>query len=161
MTDIDGKRPRVLLRGAEIAYAVPLEWSRDGHSILAVLTAPDRSYQLALVSAVDGAVRLVKRLGNDAPLHASLSPDGNFVAYDQSPQHSAPSRDLFIVAVDGSIDQPLVTFPSADLAPVWTPDGARIVLRVTGPEPWTCGASPWIAGPPRAIRTWSIEMSAG
>jgi Tol biopolymer transport system component/tRNA A-37 threonylcarbamoyl transferase component Bud32 len=126
--DIEGRRPRVLLRGEDIAYPWPVEWSRDGRSILALLQKKDHSHQIALVSASDGTVRVVKHLGMTPPLHASLSPDGAYVVYDHPQQPNEFPRDIFIVAADGSSDWPLVRAPSADIEPVWAPDGAHVLF---------------------------------
>jgi Tol biopolymer transport system component len=128
VADIEGRRPRVLLRGEDVACPWPVEWSRDGRSILAILQKYDHSHQLALVSASDGTVRVVKHLGMTPPLHASLSPDSAYVVYDHPQQPNEFPRDIFIVGADGSSDWPLVRAPSADIAPVWAPDGAHVLF---------------------------------
>src|SRR5262249_20331442 len=45
------------------------------------------------------------------------------------PQSGDPrSRDLFVAAVDGSSDWPLVEHPASDMFPYWMPDGNRILF---------------------------------
>jgi Tol biopolymer transport system component/tRNA A-37 threonylcarbamoyl transferase component Bud32 len=146
VADLEGKRPRVLLRADDISYVWPLEWSRDGGSILAVLTRPDRVNHLVLISAADGSVHTVKELGTATPERASLSPDGAFVVYDHPQQPSAMARDIFIAAADGSSDRRLVGFPSTDIAPVWTPDGARVLFA---------------SDRSGAMDLWSVRVDAG
>jgi serine/threonine-protein kinase len=126
--DRDGTQPRVVLRSPAVEYGAPIQWSRDGQTILTMLIAPDRLTSLALVSTKDGAVRTLKRLGTSQPQYASLSPDGEFVVYDAPQQPSTPGRDIFIVRSDGSDDRRLVDHPSNDAQPVWTPDGRAVLF---------------------------------
>jgi serine/threonine protein kinase/Tol biopolymer transport system component len=128
LVDIEGKRPRVLVRSDALDYPIPLQWSHDGRSILASLERPDHTFHLALVSAEDGTVRTMKDLGATRPLYASLSPDGEFVVYDAFKTASAKSRDVFIIRSDGSEERPLIEHPANDLSPVWTPDGRDVLF---------------------------------
>ncbi len=128
VVDVDGKRPRVLLRSDSIDYPQPLQWSHDGTSILTTLARHDRSVQLALVSVKDGTVRGVKEMGTAPPLNASVSPDGELIVYDAPQQPSASVRDVFIVRSDGSEDRRLIEHPANDVSPVWTPDGRRVLF---------------------------------
>lgn len=128
VVDVEGRRPRVLIRSSTLDYPVPVEWSRDGKSILTMLMQTDRSVQIALVAVEDGTVRVVKEMGTVAPMHTSLSPDGDFIVYDSPQQPSAAARDVFIVRPDGSDDRRLVEHPANDANPVWTPDGRRVLF---------------------------------
>ena len=65
--------------------AIPYQWSRDGSMILASLVDREGVNTIALVAAIDGAVRPLRRLAgwvNESPEQMSLSPDGRYVAYD-------------------------------------------------------------------------------
>jgi Tol biopolymer transport system component len=126
--DLDGTRPRVLLRSASIEYAAPIEWSRDGKSILVTQARSDHSTQLALVSIDDGAVRIVKDMSAVGPQYASISPDGEFVVYDAPQRESAAARDIFIERSDGSEERRLVGHDANDAQPVWTPDGRAVLF---------------------------------
>ena len=128
VVDIEGKRPRVLIRSDALEYSVPIQWSRDGKFILASLKRPDRTWQLAFVSAENGAVRPLKEMGTARPIYASLSPDGEFVVYDAPQTASGSARDIFIVRADGSDDRRLVEHSANDADPVWTPDGSRVLF---------------------------------
>lgn len=126
-SDIDGKRPRVLLRSEAIDFPWPFEWSRDGKWILATLTRADRSVQLALVSVDQSMVRPIKEL--DAwPRHASISPDGAFIVYDAPQETTGAARDIFIVRADGSEERRLIEHPANDANPAWTSDGRRMLF---------------------------------
>jgi serine/threonine-protein kinase len=126
--DTDGRRPRVVLRNDGVDLPLPLEWSRDGQSILSVLIRPDGTNQLALVGVEDGSVRAVRELGSALPRHASLSPDGELVVYDAPQSKTDSARDIFITTTAGSDPQALVAHPANDFAPVWTPDGRHVVF---------------------------------
>ena len=124
----DGKRPRVLVRSDAIDLPRPLEWSRDGQSILSILARRDGTRQIAFVSVEDGEVRTVRQLGRVLPRHASLSPDGAFIVYDFPQELTDSARDIFIVGADGSNDHALIQHPANDFAPVWTPDGRQVLF---------------------------------
>ena len=126
--DMEGQHPHVLLRNDTVDYPVPFEWSRDGKWILATLTRPDHSVLLALVSATDGTVRPLKELGDTAPEHASLSPDGEFIVYDAHQGPASAARDIFIIRANGTEERPLIEHPANDADPVWMPDGRRVLF---------------------------------
>jgi serine/threonine-protein kinase len=128
LSDLDGKRPQVLLRNPSIDYAVPFQWTRDGKSILAELRRSDHSVRLALVSIEDGSTRPVKELGSVSPMFASISPDSEFIVYDAPQQNDAVNRDVFIVRSDGSDDHRLIEHPADDAQPVWSPDGRTVLF---------------------------------
>ena len=120
-------QPRVLVQRSDVETH-PVEWSRDGSEILSVLETKDGARGIALVSAVDGAVRRIKDLGVARPLGVSLSPDGRFVVYDQPQRDNPKARDLFVVATDGSGEWPLVEHPASDMFPYWMSDGERVLF---------------------------------
>jgi Tol biopolymer transport system component/predicted Ser/Thr protein kinase len=123
----DGRRARVLLRSDAVDVPRPIEWSRDGTSILSALTRNDGMTDLALVSTEDGGIQVIRELPADVR-HASLSPDGRRVVYDAPQQPADGARDIFIGPADGPDHRALVTHPASDTAPVWTPDGRRVLF---------------------------------
>ena len=142
VVDVDSKQSRFLTSDAGVDVAVPIEWSKDGASILSILTGPDHSNQLALISVADGAIHTVKNIGAVMPQNASLSPDGEFVVYDYPQRPNASARDIFIVRRDGSDERRLVEFPATDVAPVWTSEGDRVVFasdRSGAMDLWSVG----------------------
>jgi len=84
--------------------------------------------QIALVSAADGTVHTVREMGVVPPMHASLSPNGEFIVFDAPQQQSAYARDVFIIRSDGSDERRLVEHPANDANPVWAPDGQRVLF---------------------------------
>lgn len=121
-------KPRVLYHGRNFEYPSPYDWSRDGKHILASFGTNDLTHQIALVSTADGTARILKTLDWRAPSKMSLSPDGRHIAYDFPPKEDSPQRDIFVLAADGSRESVAAAHPANDLAPIWTPDGTRIVF---------------------------------
>jgi Periplasmic component of the Tol biopolymer transport system len=128
LEDAEIPKPRVLYHGANFEYPSPYDWSKDGKQILAIIGTRDQTHQIALVSAVDGSARILKTLDWRAPSKMSLSPDGRYIAYDFPPKENSPQRDIFVLAADGSRESVVAAHPANDLAPIWTPDGKRIVF---------------------------------
>jgi Tol biopolymer transport system component len=127
VTGTDRPRPRVLYRNAEAGYLEPAAWTPDGKFIVTVFETPAGAVQIGLVSAADGTRRVLKTLEWKWPGGLTVSPDGRFIAYAVSPEGSL-NRDIYVLAVNGSREWPLVEHPSDDTAPLWTPDGSGVVF---------------------------------
>src|SRR4029079_9884129 len=100
-------------------------------------------------------VHVVKETGTSRPEYASVSPAGDFVAYDLPQQSSSTARDIFIVRADGSDDRRLIEHPANDTNPVWSPDGHRLLFvsdRSGTPDVWTIDVAGGLAaGEPRVV----------
>ncbi len=125
---LDGSEPRVLYRNEEVESAQPHAWSADGKYILALFGKRDGTHQIALVSAADGFVRVLKSLDWRSPIKMSLSLDGRYIVYDFPPKENSPVRDVFLLATDGSREVSLVQHPADDYAPLWEPDGRGVLF---------------------------------
>jgi serine/threonine protein kinase len=119
----DGTSPHVLLRDEAVTQPSPVEWSRDGTQILALLGRVDGTNEIALIGAEDGQVRVLKSMRWLAPHYMSLSPDGRYVVFDLPERTNAVSRDIYLVATDGGGEVTLVQHPANDVFPAWTPEG--------------------------------------
>ena len=146
---VDGSEPRVLYHDPGGPLVEPKAWTPDGAHILAVSVREDQTAQIVLISVADGSVRVLKSLDWRWPREMSLSPDGRSIVYAVPPLGDAPQnfdtgqggleRDLFLLAADGSREIPLVEHPADDSAPVWTPDGKRVLFtsdRTGEPAMW-------------------------
>ncbi|MFB3112692.1 MAG: protein kinase, partial [Gemmatimonadales bacterium] len=125
---LDGSEPRVLFADDEVAYLEPEAWSPDGKHILVLLSKKDKTNQIVLISSENGSVRVLKTFDWRYPLNMSISPDGRYVAYDFPQEENSSRRDIFLIAIDGSGEIPLIKHAGDDLLPVWAPDGNRIVF---------------------------------
>lgn len=134
----DGSEPRALVKGVDM---YPQAWSPDGRFILAVREREDSdSLQLVLVGTADGAVTVLKSLGQFQPRRADFSADGRFVAYDQpSEDEGADQRDIFVVELAGGRSTRIVDDASHDFVLGWAPDGEHLLYssdRTGTPGVW-------------------------
>ena len=122
---LDGSAPRILYSDKG-GLAFPTDWSPDGKYILALLYKEPSTFQIAVISVVDGSVRVLKTLDSYS-LKIRFSPDGRCIAYDARQQDSDNS-DIFLLAADGSREIRLVEHPADDQLLGWTPDGSHILF---------------------------------
>ncbi len=144
----DGSEPRLLYRNPEVPYLKPKGWSADGKLILATFFTKDRTTQLALISAEDQSVHVVRTLNWDDNVEASLSPDGRYIAYDFPRDGPQTARDIFLLAADGSREISLVRHSANDFSPIWTPDGERVMFASNRTETLSLWAVPVADGRP-------------
>lgn len=123
---IDGGEPRVIHRSADVTYFMPQGWSRDGRQILSLVNVK-KDYGIALVSATNGSIQVLKPVGRRFP-YASLSPDGRWIAFDYASDADLARRDVYLLATDRSREVRLVDHAADDSLPVWTPDGKHILF---------------------------------
>jgi len=130
---LDGSKPRILYSAEEVEYVEPIAWFPDGRQILAFFTRKDSTRQIVAVSCADGSIGVLKTLVKTLiDPHVILSPDGRFIAYDSPPKEASSealsNHDIFLLAVDGSSEIPLVEHPAHDFVLGWAPDGKRILF---------------------------------
>jgi len=121
----------------EVAH--PLDWSRDGQQILVRLEGRDGARTLGVMSSDKGTLR---RLTAVDATHstATLSPDGRYVAFDNSQAPDATERDVFVTSTADGEPVVLVKAQSDDFAPLWAPDSDRILFisdRTGEPSVWS------------------------
>jgi Tol biopolymer transport system component len=131
-----GAPPRTLYRSPKTFWVK--QWTRDGQNLLITRMLDDETWQIALLSVQDGSLREIKTL-RWGGIGTSISPDGRYVAYD-TPAGEGPARDIFVIAVEGSQEVPVVQHPANDHSTVWSQDGSRILFvsdRTTKPSLWS------------------------
>lgn len=96
-----------------------ISWSSESCRIA---RSRSRSFHLQ----TDGFV--VKSLDGRYPEKVALSPDGRFIAYDITARVDQSARDIFLLAADGSRETAVIQNPGNDRAPMWSPDGSRLVF---------------------------------
>jgi len=122
----DGSAPRVVYASKGV-YPFPTDWSPDGKHILTLVYKEPTTYQIAVISVVDGSVRILKTLDSYS-LKATFSPDGRYIAYDVPREQGSDNREIFLLAADGSREIRLVEHPADDQLLGWTPDGNYILF---------------------------------
>lgn len=125
---VDGSKPRTIFRNDHTSFVHPFGWTPDGQRVLAALSDNDGTRRIAFVTVATGEVRTIKTLDWRASTRASLSPDGTWIAYDFPPSSDSASRDIYLLAADGSREIKLVEHSANDLLPLWTPDGEHVVF---------------------------------
>lgn len=156
----DGTGQNVLYGGKDVNYVWPCGWTHDGKHILAIVTNNERVSRIVLISASDGKARTIKDFKSGAPGKLSLSSDGQWIAfaypYEVPWRTSSEKTDIYVLAVDGSREVPLVAHPADDCLLGWTPDGKSILFSSDRSGTWDT----WIqsvengdaGGDPRLIR---------
>ncbi len=133
---LDGSDPRVFYRTKEKESDPWLhDWSVDGKHILATFRK-EGAVQIVLVSVMDGSVRVLKTVDRRLEGKMSLSPDGSYVAYTYRPQKDSPKRDIFLLATDGSGENPLMAHQADDHVLGWAPEGKRLVFASDRTGSW-------------------------
>ncbi|MBL8290472.1 MAG: PD40 domain-containing protein, partial [Bryobacterales bacterium] len=112
--------------GPQFEYFEPAGWSPDGKSVLSTIWGQDKTAQIGWISAETGAIRTLRSREWRDPW-ASLSPDGQYVAYAAFSNNESTNRQLYLLAADGSSEVVLDDGPGTKESPVWTPDGSHIV----------------------------------
>ena len=142
--------PRIVWEStkANSGYVFVKGWTPDGRRLLISPQLADQTWQLSMLSiADDGTVQTVKSFGW-AQVHAALSPDGRYIAYAVPVSDDDVTRDLFIIAADGSQEFPLVRHPAHDSDPVWSADGAHVLFRSNRTRKTSLWAIPVKSGRP-------------
>ena len=127
--NLDGSGLRTLY-SEKGTYIVPLDWSPDGGSILA-LRDRNKVDELTLISTADGSVRVLRSISPGWFLFekASFSPDGRFVAFSRLVREGSPPHgDVFLMTADGRNEVVVAGHPADDQLLGWTPDGTSLVF---------------------------------
>jgi hypothetical protein len=124
--DMQGKRPRVLVRSDSLSYPVPIEWARDGQSILTTWSeriAPSRSR-----SYRRGTGRCARQgAGQRASDAREPVAERRVHRLRRAAAAVAYARDVFIIRSDGSNERRLIEHPANDANPVWA-DGQQVLF---------------------------------
>ena len=127
--NLDGSGLRTLYSEKDY-YVLPLDWSPDAGSILALRELVTRRIELTLISTADGSVRVLRSITSSWFLfeRASFSPDGRFVAFSFVREGSPPHGDVFLMTADGRNEVVVAGHPAEDQLLGWTPDGRSLVF---------------------------------
>ena len=138
-------QPRTILDNEDIEYIAPSDWTPDGESVLLRVFRKDRSAQIGLVSVKERSLRVLKTTDWGSALGLFLSPDGRYIGMDLTLDDSKRNeRDVFVLAVDGSREIPVVVHPGRDIMMGWSPDGRHLLFssdRSGAPGLWSVAIS--------------------
>jgi len=122
------REPRLLVRNDDIGWLAPADWSPDGNWIAVMVARVDRTGQLALVSVKDGSLRVLKSSRWRGASESFFSPDGKYLAFDLPTGDAQEPNDVYVLAVDGSRETPVVVSPSHEILMGWSPDGRQLLF---------------------------------
>jgi Tol biopolymer transport system component len=128
--NLDGSGLRTLYSEKGMANALPVDWSPDAGSILALCSRDKSASELTLISTADGSVRVLRSITSPSfwLQRASFSPDGRFVAFSFVGEGSPPHGDVHLMTADGRNEVVVAGHPAEDKLLRWTPDGRSLVF---------------------------------
>lgn len=131
----DGSGQRLLYRDRQVDYIKPGGWSRDGKYVSASLSLADKTNRIALVSVVDGSLRVLKVVDSRQPHVGPFSPDGRYLVFDFPRKQDSTEHDVFLLDLDGGAESVLVEHPANHQVLGWSPDGRGVLFTSdrTGP----------------------------
>jgi Tol biopolymer transport system component len=120
-------QPTVVYRNEEMNQLRPFGWTPDSKHVLALRSLRDGTNQITMIRPEDGHAQVLKSV-NWNYTAMSLSPDGRFIAYDGLVGTGTSSKEIFVLATDGSRETKVVEGPDTNRSPLWSPDGSRLVF---------------------------------
>ncbi len=125
LVEMDGSESRVLFRelGCPIAEH---EWTADGQHVIAVVRCGGEAPRLTQISVASGDVQQVTELEDVEGI--SLSPDNRFLVYGKPVEGDGGNLDIWMLALDGSLNIPLVRHPANDVLLGWMPESDQVLF---------------------------------
>jgi hypothetical protein len=158
----DGSNPRILHSNKNLRWVEFAGWSPDGETILALLRRRGTG-RIAQVSVADGSVRVLKTLGGLGFLsdpHLVLSPDGRYIACARPQQKGSARGDIFLLAVDGSREIPLVQNRADNYPLGWALDASHLLFASDRTGSMDARAIRGRTGSPKGLPNWLNRTSA-
>jgi Tol biopolymer transport system component len=154
LVGIDGSDSRVLYRelGCPVSHH---QWTSSGEQIVAVVQCGE-DLSVTRISVSDGGTELVTELAPGGLEGISLSPDDRYLTYGLRVEGDGGNFDIWMLALDGSLNVPLVRHPANDRLLGWVPGTDEVFFlsdRDGTEDLWAVrvidGAP---EGPPRVVR---------
>jgi Tol biopolymer transport system component len=108
--------------------------TEDGKTAAVGFHRKDKTWQVGMVSLETGKVTILRDTEWRDTYVGNFSPDGRWLVYaTQLTKENDRDGAIYVVATDGSDHHPLVQHV-LNLAPLFTPDGSRVVFRTSAPN---------------------------
>jgi Tol biopolymer transport system component len=122
--------PRRLVKfsGADVRFLGVRDWSADGKWLAIGLARTDGTAQIGIASVADGSFTVLKSTDWRGADRIAFSSDSKYIAYDLPASDAADQRDVFVLAIDGSRETPVVVHNADDLVVGWSPDGKHLLF---------------------------------
>jgi len=115
-------------------WDIPQAWTSDGHSLVTKRDCwsaanPQGFFETILVSVAIGSIQVLKEWPRSFHGHpAFLSPDDRYLVYGSPVEGDGGNADIWILALDGSSDSPLVHHPADDQLLGWLPGTNQVLF---------------------------------
>lgn len=117
---------RTVYRNPEIPKIYPSGWTNDDR-LLVWIRRKDWSQGFGFVDIASGDLEMIQSVDRHASF-PKLSPDSRWIAYDIPASDGADSRDIFLLASDGSEAKRLTTHRANDVVLGFTPDSKAVLF---------------------------------
>jgi Tol biopolymer transport system component len=158
---MDGENLRELLR-EKGCWVQPYGWTSDGQQIAARWDCwsdsnPDGTFEIVLVSASDGTVRVVGSVPSSRYAFRSwLSPDDRYLVYGGPVEQEDGNADIWLLPLDGRGEVPLIQHPANDRLLGWVPGTSHVLFLSDRDGTWDLWAASVrdgaVEGPPRKVQ---------
>jgi len=130
IASFDGSETRTAFQlSQEDDLCFVLGWSPDGKYLLAGIQKSSGVNQLALISADDGSVRILKSFKFKSKwFNANFSPDGKYIIYEYPQEENLLNNDIYLLSIDERKEMPLITHPANDCLLGCAPDGKSVLF---------------------------------
>ena len=122
-------KQRTTWRPATGAWASVQDWFPDENRVAVVVSADRSTHQIVTVSVADGKINQIRSLPWSRSPRVRVSPDGKYLAFSRSVSKDEPTRDIFIVAADGSNETVVVEHAADDQLLGWGPNGDYLLIN--------------------------------
>lgn len=140
---IDGSPPLTLFQGNDKVRAVnTMGWSPDSTHVLAIIRNWDETKKIVLLSLIGESMKILKSFKSGRSFFMYFSPNGQNIIYDFPSKEGSRNRDIFIISLDGKLDNALIEHPADDYPLCWSKDGRQIYFVSTRAEShdlWSIG----------------------
>lgn len=136
MISRDGGQPRVVFpNDNKDADLTPIGWSANSQHVVIVSEHPEANIpprhgetDVMMVPLSGGAPRLVKHFDDRKMSSFSISPGGDFVAFNKPVADGKPEQDIFVLSLADGSTWPLAPHIANDLMLDWFPAGDRLLF---------------------------------
>jgi len=147
IVNVDGTGERTLFSSTFYETLEVSGVSADGKTAAVGLARADGTWQVGLFSLETRKVTILKNNEWRDTYVGNFSPDGRWLVYWMQAEKDSWLGGIYALATDGSADRPLIPGRASASAPLFTPDGSRVVF-----------ASNQAPGRPQL---WSVRVADG